>query len=264
MGGKPLTAMNIVAFPSKKLDKSILKEILNGGIEKIHEAGAVLVGGHSIKDDEIKYGLSITGIVSPDKIISVKGAKPGDAVILTKPVGTGIIATALKGEIASNQAVNKITRSMVTLNKYAAEAMIEIGVNACTDITGFSLIGHAYNMINSSGTGMKLFLKNVPVFKEAIEYSSLGLVPAGTKANLKFYEHIVREDGNLKPEIKDILFDAQTSGGLLISVSPDRADNLLNKLKNKGVEFPSIIGEIIDKPTNEIVIVSEESSVIEV
>ena len=264
MGGKPLTAMNIVAFPSEKLDKNILKKIINGALEKIHEADAVLVGGHSIKDEEIKFGLSVTGIVSPEKIVTVSGAKPGDFLILTKPLGTGIISTALKVERASETAVKKTINSMAALNRYASEAMVEIGVNACTDITGFGLIGHSYNMISASKVGMKLILKNIPVFKEAIEYSAMGFVPGGTKGNVKFYEHYVEAEGNIKPEIKDIIYDAQTSGGLLISVPSKKVDKLLGLLKEKKVQNANIIGEIIDKPVTKIIVESEDSSVCDV
>jgi len=264
MGGKPLTAMNIVAFPSKKMDNSILKAIINGALEKIHEADAVLVGGHSIDDDEMKFGLSVTGVVSPNKIISVSNAKPDDLLILTKSLGTGIIATALKGEMADDNAVKKIIDSMSELNRYACEAMIEVGVNACTDITGFGLIGHAINMLSASGVGMKLLLNKVPVFSEAIEYASYGLVPGGTKENNNFYECYVEYDGDIKPEVKDVLFDAQTSGGLLISVSRIKSEELVRKLHEKGIKSAGVIGEIIEKPAAKIIVETGDSSVREI
>jgi len=261
MGGKPLTAMNIVAFPSKKMDKNILKAIINGALEKIHEADAVLAGGHSIEDDEIKFGLSVTGIVSPDKVVTVSGAKAGDLLILTKPLGTGIIATALKGEMASEKAVKKMIETMAALNRYASEAMMKVGINACTDITGFGLIGHSYNIISASKVGMKLYLKELPVFSEAVEYSSYGLVPEGTKENARFYEHYVQLEGNIKPEVQDIIYDAQTSGGLLISVTVEKVNQLLLLLEESGIQHAGVVGEIIENPVGKIIVETGDSSV---
>jgi selenide,water dikinase len=221
MGGKPLTAMNVVAFPIQKLDRAILGEILKGGYSKIQESGAVLVGGHSIDDTDIKYGLSVTGVVHPDRILTNTHAQPGDRLVLTKPLGTGIIATALKGGMASQEAMTRITESMTTLNREPSEAMVEVGVNSCTDITGFGLLGHAVEMAAASDVGIVIETQSVPIFPETEEYASMGMVPGGTGRNRDFAACKVEVSGNV-PDMKlDVLYDPQTSGGLLISVTSD-------------------------------------------
>ncbi len=247
MGGKPLTAMNIVCFPKNTLDKSVLKEILKGGLEKIHEAGALLVGGHSVDDVELKYGLSVTGIIHPDKVMTNAGARPGDQLILTKPIGTGIIATALKGKAASPEAEEAMIRVMVESNRIGAEVMQEVGAHSCTDITGFGLLGHALEMANASHCSMTLRASQVPIIPYAREYSQMGMVPGGTHANRNFCHHSLQVDPALPGYLLDILSDAQTSGGLLIAVSSNRAADLLAKLKQKGVREASLIGEITDR-----------------
>ena len=254
MGGRPLTAMNMVAFPIEKMNGSILREILRGGYSKIHEAGAIIVGGHSIDDTEIKYGLSVTGIVHPDKILTNARARPGDRLVLTKPLGTGIIGTALKGEMASQEAVKKITESMTTLNHVACEVMVEVGVNACTDITGFGLLGHAMEMAIASDVGIAIKSQSVPIFPEAEEYATMGLVPGGTARNREFCSCRVEISGDISNEKMDILYDAQTSGGLLISVKGEKAQRLLEQLHAKGVQPAAIIGEVIEEPKGRIVL----------
>lgn len=254
MGGRPLTAMNMVAFPIEKMNGSILREILRGGYSKIHEAGAIIVGGHSIDDPEIKYGLSVTGIVHPDRILTNARARPGDRLVLTKPLGTGIIGTALKGEMASQEAVKKITESMTTLNHVAYEVMVEVGVNACTDITGFGLLGHAMEMAIASDVGIAIKSQSVPLFPEVEEYASMGLVPAGTARNREFCSCRVEISGDISDEKLDILYDAQTSGGLLISVEGEKAQRLLEQLHAKGVQPAAIIGEVIEEPKGRIVL----------
>lgn len=254
MGGRPLTAMNMVAFPIEKMNGSILREILRGGYSKIHEAGAIIVGGHSIDDPEIKYGLSVTGIVNPDRILTNARARPGDRLVLTKPLGTGIIGTALKGEMASQEAVKKITESMTTLNHVAYEVMVEVGVNACTDITGFGLLGHAMEMAIASDVGIAIKSQSVPLFPEVEEYASMGLVPAGTARNREFCSCRVEISGDISDEKLDILYDAQTSGGLLISVEGEKAQRLLEQLHAKGVQPAAIIGEVIEEPKGRIVL----------
>jgi selenide,water dikinase len=252
MGGRPLTAMNVVAFPIEKMNGSILREILRGGYSKIHEAGAIIVGGHSIDDTEIKYGLSVTGIVHPDKILTNARARPGDRLVLTKPLGTGIIGTALKGEMASQEAVKKITESMTTLNHVACEVMVKVGVNACTDITGFGLLGHAMEMAIASDVGIAIKSQSVPIFPEAEEYATMGLVPGGTSRNREFCSCRVEISGDISNEKMDILYDAQTSGGLLISVEGEKAQRLLEQLHAKGVQPAAIIGEVIEEPKGRI------------
>jgi selenide,water dikinase len=255
MGGRPLTAMNIVGFPKKTMDKSILKEILRGGLEKIHEAGALLVGGHSIDDAELKYGLSVTGIVHPDRVLTNAAARPGDKLILTKPLGTGIIATALKGKFASPEAEAAMIAVMVELNRKGAEAMEEIGARACTDITGFGLLGHALEMAVGSRCGMIIRAGRVPVIPLAKEYSAMGMVPAGTYANRNYCQKSLEVDPGVPAPLLDILADAQTSGGLLIAVAADRAGDLLERLRAKGVMAAAEIGEVTSGPPGTIRVV---------
>jgi selenide,water dikinase len=254
MGGRPLTAMNMVAFPIEKMNGSILREILRGGYSKVHEAGAIIVGGHSIDDTEIKYGLSVTGTVHPDKILTNARARSGDRLVLTKPLGTGIIGTALKGEMASQEAVKTITESMTTLNHVACEVMVEVGVNACTDITGFGLLGHAMEMAIASDVGIAIKSQSVPIFPETEEYATMGLVPGGTARNREFCSCRVEISGDISNEKMDILYDAQTSGGLLISVEGEKAQRLLEQLHAKGVQPAAIIGEVIEEPKGRIVL----------
>ncbi len=243
MGGRPLTAMNVVCFPVKEMPISVLQEILRGGLDKIKEAGAVLVGGHSVEDPELKYGLSVTGIVPPDRVIKNQGARPGDRLILTKPLGTGIINTAIKAGLAKEETVKKVTQTMATLNRDASEAMQEVGVNACTDVTGFGLLGHACEMIEGTEVGMVIYASKVPYFPEAEEFANMGLVPGGTHRNKEFRGRMVDISRGISPPVVDILFDAQTSGGLLISVPEERAEELLRNLKQRGVEA-ALIGEV--------------------
>jgi selenide,water dikinase len=246
MGGRPLTAMNIVCFPKKTMAKSVLKEILKGGIEKIHEAGALLVGGHSVDDLELKYGLSVTGIIHPDKVMTNAGARPGDQLILTKPIGTGIIATALKGKAASREAEAAMIRVMVESNRIGAEVMQECGAHACTDITGFGLLGHALEMATASKCSMTLLASRVPIIPFALEYSRMGLVPAGTHANRSYCHRSLQVDPSIPDYLLDILSDAQTSGGLLISISSNRAPTLVEKLKQRGMKETSLIGHVTE------------------
>ena len=244
MGGRPLTAMNIVCFPRKNMDKSILKEILKGGLDKIHQAGALLVGGHSVDDMELKYGLSVTGIIHPDQVMTNAGARPGDHLILTKAVGTGIIATALKGKAASREAEEAMIAIMGELNKTAAEVMQEVGAHACTDITGFGLLGHALEMAQASRCTITLQTSQVPIIPYAREYAQMGLIPGGTHANRNYCQRSLRVDPTIPAYLLDILSDAQTSGGLLICVPPEKAQDLLTLLKQRGVTDSSLIGEI--------------------
>ena len=254
MGGKPLTAMNMVAFPIKNMDRAILAEILKGGYSKVQESGALLVGGHSIEDSDTKYGLSVTGVVHPNKILTNARARPGDRLVLTKPLGTGIIATALKGGMASQEAMTKITESMATLNRVASEVMVEVGVNACTDITGFGFLGHASEMAIASDVGIVIQSQSVPIFPQAEEYASMGMVPGGTGRNRDFAACKVEISGHV-PDIKmDILYDAQTSGGLLISVKGERVEMLLEQLHSKGVQWATVIGEVLEGPKGRVVL----------
>ncbi len=242
MGGKPLLAMNIVCFPIKEMPKEILKGVLQGGLDKVQEAGAILIGGHSVEDPEIKYGLSVTGIVHPEKILTNKGAQVGDFIILTKPLGTGVLATAVKGNMASEEALKKLVKITATLNAKPAEVMARFNVHACTDVTGFGLGGHLLEMARASKKEIEIWTSKVPIIPEAIEYASIGLIPAGSYANKNFCEHLVEVKGEIPSLTLDLLFDAQTSGGLIIALSEKEAQICLQQLKDEGVEEAAIIG----------------------
>ena len=248
MGGKPLTAMNVVCFSTESMDISVLKSILKGGVDKMREAGVVLVGGHSIDDTELKYGLSVTGTVHPEKLVTNSGARVGDKLILTKPLGIGIISTALKAGVVNEELAGKVTKCMATLNNKASELMQEIGVHACTDITGFGLLGHAIQVAESSQVGINIQFDSIPFFPEASEFAKQGLCPAGLHRNREFYSASVKIAKELPDYMQDILFDAQTSGGLLICLAPRKAELLLNRLRQAGVEDAVIIGEAVSEP----------------
>lgn len=248
MGGRPLTAMNVVCFPVKSMEITVLKDILRGGVDKILEAGALLVGGHSIEDNELKYGLSVTGTVHPKRLVTNSGAKVGDKLILTKPLGTGIISTAVKGKIAGEETVAKVASTMATLNKKASELMQEAGVHAATDITGFGLLGHTAQMAENSQVGINISSASVPIFSEAPGFAQSGLCPAGLYRNRDFYATSVLIDDKVPAYIQDILFDPQTSGGLLISLTPRKTKRLLERLKQAGVKEAAIIGEVSSEP----------------
>jgi len=245
MGGKPLTAMNIVCFPQGKMDISILREVLRGGLDKMHEAGVILVGGHTVEDPELKYGLSVTGTVHPLKVIHNNGARAGDRLILTKPLGTGIISTAIKGNTAGEEAVAGIVKSMTALNRRASELMQEVGVSACTDITGFGLLGHACEMIEGADVSMVIDSAVVPYFPEAKELAEMGMIPGGLHRNRDFRKDMVDMADSIPQYLADILFDPQTSGGLLISVPEAKSSGLLEKLHKEGVTEAAVIGEVV-------------------
>jgi selenide,water dikinase len=245
MGGQPLTAMNIVCFPQGTMDISVLKGVLRGGLDKMHEAGVILVGGHSVEDAELKYGLSVTGTIHPTKVIHNNGARAGDRLILTKPLGTGIISTAIKGGMADEKAVKRIVKSMTTLNRKASELMQEVGVNAGTDITGFGLLGHACEMIEGTDVGMVIDSTAVPYFAEAKGLAEMGMIPGGLHRNRDFRKGMVDMADSIPQYLADILFDPQTSGGLLISVPEAKAASLLEKLHKEGVTEAVVIGEVV-------------------
>lgn len=254
MGGVPKTAMNIVCFPLKQMDISILRSIIKGGLDKMKEAGVVLVGGHSVEDKELKYGLSVTGFIHPDRILTKKKLAAGDKLILTKPLGTGIINTAIKGGLASGPIIEFVTRLMASLNKDAAEIMRDFPVHACTDITGFGLLGHMAEMVVDSGLGIKIEANRLPVIAEAFEYAGMGLVPGGSYKNREFRESIIEFPSSLDPLYMDIMFDPQTSGGLLICTDRKYADELLERLMKKGMDRAAVIGEVISEPKEKILI----------
>jgi len=245
MGANPICALNIVAFPTKKLDISILKDVLAGGLEKLDEAGVALLGGHSIDDPEIKYGLAVTGVVRPDELIFNSGARVGDVLVLTKPIGTGIINTAQKVDEAPEESIAEAVKWMEMLNASASRAMQSVGVHAATDVTGFGLGGHLAEMLIASGVGAKLYLEKIPLMPNVLELAKEGMVPGGTRRNHKFREHMLDYDNDLDDAWLDVVFDAQTSGGLLLSVSPDNVEGLLAALELEGAHGWRI-GEVID------------------
>lgn len=239
MGGKPLMALNLVAFPSCSLSLDVLAEILKGGGEKVREAGAVLAGGHTIEDNEPKYGLAVSGLVEPQKIWTNSGAEPGDLLILTKPLGTGIISTALKAEMADDEAVSAATRSMAELNKAAAEAGHKVTVHGCTDITGFGFLGHSMEMAKASKVTIAVYMDKIPLLPLVTDYAAIGLIPAGAYQNMDYLKEQVFIAEEVAVAKRDILFDPQTSGGLLLSLPPEQAKEYLKY-------FPQacVVGEV--------------------
>lgn len=251
MGGQPKTAMNIVCFPNK-MDIKILGEILRGGAEKVMEAGAVLSGGHSVHDPEIKYGLSVTGIAHPDKILKNHGCQSGDILICTKKLGTGIVSTASKVNLASEKAIDESLKQMVTLNKYAAEIIVNYPITACTDITGFGFLGHAYEMAKGSEKTLVFEGDFIPYISEAKEYAKDFLITTGGQQNRNFVGRDI--DFNRTPLwLQEIMFDPQTSGGLLFSVAKDRVSDLMKEFKKKNIEA-FIIGSVEEKSNKYIVV----------
>jgi len=252
MGGRPLTAMNIICFPVKTMEISVLQEVLRGGLDKIKEAGALLVGGHSVEDDEFKYGLSVTGVIHPDGVLKNTGARAGDLLVITKPLGLGIINTAIKGNMADTALINKAVKVMSTLNSLPAEEFNNFQVSACTDVTGFGLLGHACEMIDGLDLGIRLYADKVPIINEAIDLARMGLIPAGTYRNRDFRKGCLIGFDKVDKAIADILFDPQTSGGLLIAVPRDEAEAYVERLQGKGIESAAVIGEFVEEPAGKI------------
>ncbi len=244
MGGRPLTALNVVCFPRDTLDFSILRKVLEGGLAMLHEAGVILLGGHTVDDPELKYGLAVTGVIHPAKVVHNNTARPGDVLILTKPIGTGIISTAIKRGTASKSAIAAIVKSMTSLNRPASEAMLEVGVHACKDITGFGLLGHAAEMLQGTQVGFEIDSASVPLFPHVLEYYKKGFVPGGLKRNRDYRKNVVSFSKSVPDYLQDLLFDPQTSGGLLIALSKSKAPRLQNKLQSSGIKA-SIIGEVV-------------------
>jgi len=250
MGGRPLTALNVVGFHQKHFPLDVLVEILKGGANKVAEAGAVIAGGHTIMDEELKYGLAVTGIIHPDKVITNAAAKPGDKLVLTKPLGSGILSTAIKVGADLGELGRHVNTVMATLNKTASEAMQEIGVNACTDITGFGLLGHTYEMAAGSQVGINIWAGKTPIFERTLSLIDHGYVPGGTANNRYYLEDKVDVSSSISWALSTALFDAQTSGGLLIAVPEEKVDALISLLKLRGVETAAMIGEVVaDHPS---------------
>lgn len=258
MGGKPLTALNIVAFPIATLDKSVLADILRGAGDKVAEAGATLVGGHSIDDPEPKFGMAVTGLIHPDRVLTNAGARPGDKLILTKPIGVGIMTTSLKRDLLRPEEIDVVTRTMTTLNKTAAEVMADFRVHACTDVTGFGLMGHSLEMAKGSGAGLHIYAEQVPVLPRVRELAESGAVPGGTKNNFRHVQDSVRFDERLDEIAQWILCDAVTSGGLLLSVDAEDAEPLVAAMRERGVAA-ACIGEVVAEHANEIRVIGAEA-----
>lgn len=254
MGGVPKTAMNIVVFPAQTMELSILRRVIEGGMDKLREANVALVGGHTITGKELVYGLSVTGTIHPDRVKTKKNLIPGDSLVLTKPLGTGIVNTAIKAGMVSENLTRAVTEQMATLNRAAAEVMAGFIVHACTDVTGFGLLGHLAEMVCGSGASVRLISGHIPVIAEAMEYAAMGLIPAGAYKNREFRSPMVYIAQTVSPPLADILFDPQTSGGLLISVKGDQADKLVTALGNAGMTHAAVIGHVVPDPQETIAV----------
>lgn len=255
MGGRPLTVLNIVGFPDKELPLEILSEILRGGAERVSAAGAIVAGGHSVRDAEIKYGLSVTGIVHPDRILMNRGARPGDVLVLTKPIGSAQLTTAAKKGLIEQSALAEAIDVMTDLNSGACAAALEVGVHAATDITGFGLIGHAFEMADGSDVTIEINAKSVPLMQDVLRLAQEGVVTRACQSNL---EHVGTrfESRGVDDSLVKVLADAQTSGGLLLAVAPDRADALIAALKKQGTKSASLVGRVLAKSAHRAVLMA--------
>lgn len=252
MGGTPKTAMNIVAYPIGNMGREPLREMLAGGAATLREADTVLLGGHSVEDEELKYGLSVTGFIHPRKILTNRGLCPGDCLVLTKPLGTGIINTAIKGGLASKKTIHQVTELMAALNRKAAEIMTDFSISACTDITGFGLLGHIAEMIYGTSRCATIESAHVPVLAEAYEFGAMGFVPVGSHKNREFRKNMVSAPAGFDPVLRDILFDPQTSGGLLIGCTEKVAPLLVQRLQDEGIGEAAVIGFVTESVTDTI------------
>lgn len=244
MGARPLTVLNVVGYPISKLPADVLARILQGGADKVREAGALIVGGHSIDDPEPKYGLAVTGICRPDEVWTNAGARPGDALVLTKPIGSGVITTAIKRGLAREDDVERVTAVMAALNRTAAEVGRQFPVHACTDVTGFGLLGHALEMARGSGVCVYIAAGEVPVLEGAHRFVAQGAVPGGSRKNQVHVGPYVSYRGDVAEEVRVLLADAVTSGGLLMALPGDRADAFVGRLRTEGVAWARVIGRV--------------------
>lgn len=243
-GGRPLTALNIVGFP-KKLDPELLGEILRGGAEKVIEAGAVIVGGHSVVDSEVKYGLAVTGVIDPAQIVSNAGARVGDVLYLTKPLGMGTLSTAMKKKAVDPRLADAAADQMATLNRGASQAMLEVGVHAATDITGFGLVGHGRNLARASGVRLRFEAAALPIFEQAEHLAARGMLSGGACRGQEQLGRSVHVSDSVDPVRASLTYDAETSGGLLIAVPRERAGELEAALESHGVETRARVGEVV-------------------
>ena len=247
MGGKAATVLAVAGFPAKKLPTQVLGEIFAGGAEKVIEAGAVILGGHTVEDTEIKYGLSVTGTVHPDQYVSNSGAKPGDALVLTKPLGMGTISTAINRGKISDELTQQAVDVMSTLNKDASESMIKVGTHGCTDITGFGLLGHAYEMATASEVTLRIHSGEVPLMPEVKDLAARGLLSGGVERNRAYVGEHVAIAEHIDSLLVSLFLDSETSGGLLISLPPKSADTLIEWLRDKDHEYVTKIGEVEER-----------------
>ena len=245
MGGQPTLAMNLLAFPSC-LPVEAVGDILAGGASKVVEAGAVIAGGHSIEDQEPKYGLCVTGLVHPSRILTNSGAKEGDILVLTKPLGTGILSTAAKAELLEEGEYKQMVELMTTLNKYAAQAVGPIALSACTDVTGFGLVGHVKEMAEGCGSTIELWAGKIPIVPKALELARDGIIPAGAYRNMDFTANDTLEDSAVPREVLDCLYDPQTAGGLLLSVPEGKLQELLTRLTDAGIPAAAV-GAVVSR-----------------
>jgi selenide,water dikinase len=247
MGARPVAALNIALFPGKQDFFPSLKQIMQGGIDKMAEAGVPIIGGHTIKDNEPKFGFALLGLIHPDKILDNAKARPGDALILTKKIGTGVISTGVKSKLCDDAVITELTQSMAVLNKRAGEIMLETGVSTATDITGFGLIGHLHEVLSASNCYAKLHAGRIPFFEDAIRLVELKKIPGGTISNSKSFEPRVKWDNGVSENQRVLMNDAQTSGGLLIFVPGEKKEKLVDALGKEGI-LSAYIGDILDRP----------------
>jgi selenide,water dikinase len=247
MGGTPLTALSVVGFPARMIPDEALFQILAGGIDKMNEAGCAIIGGHSINDAEIKAGFAVTGLIDKKRIVTNAGVRPGDVLILTKPLGTGIVAFAAQIDRARPESIKAAAASMTSLNKTASELMVQFGAHACTDVTGFSLMGHLAEMARSSGVDVQIVWDDLPLFEGVLEYAAAGILPGAIERNKESCGERVVASSTLAPEMVDLCYDAQTSGGLLVAIEQAKAGNFLKALHDRGVSAATIIGKITGK-----------------
>ena len=243
MAGTPLTALAITCFPKKGVDPAILGEIMRGGLETLNKYAVTLIGGHSVDNEQIMFGYAVTGVIDPHKIARNAGARVGDLLILTKPIGTGVISTGIKRGKASDAVVRKSVETMLTPGRYAAEAMREFGVKGATDVTGFALVGHAWEMACASKVTIEIDAKAVPLLEGAIDMASEGFLTSGDKSNREYVGSDVKVDESVDPNLVKLLFDPQTAGGMLIAITPDRAGNLLERLR-ENYPHAAVIGRV--------------------
>lgn len=256
MAATPITALSIVGFPSEDVEMSILGKILKAGAEKVLESGAVIIGGHSVVDSEIKFGLAVTGTVHPDKLIRNSGSRVGDCLVLTKPIGMGAISTAIKFGKLDDASIRQASDIMATLNRDASIAMVEYSAHGATDITGFGLLGHCREMAEASGVTIRLQAEEIPLFPGTLELARQKLLSGGSKRNRQFLGDRVQVETNVSTDLADLFFDSETSGGLLISVNPEKAADLVEDLRSRGHSFTKIVGKTVEKGRSCVEVVS--------